>query len=97
MELSCNLDNFKKAIPPCINTIKQNSYKNDLIFSESQPKKKSRKYKFIWFNLPLNNYIVNNIGKEFLKLIDKHFSLQHKLHKISNRNNIKLAIPVCLT
>ena len=90
-ELSCNLDNFKKAIPQYKNAIKQSGYNNNLIFSETQPKKKSRKRKIIWFNPPFNNYVANNIGKEFLKLINKHFPPQHKLHKILNRNSIKIS------
>ena len=91
MELSCDLDNFKKAIPPYKNTIKQSGYKDNLIFSETQPKNKSRKRKIIWFNPPFNNYVANNIGKEFLKLISKHFPPQHRLHKILNRNSIKIS------
>ena len=42
-ELSCDLDNFKKAIPPYKNAIKQSGYKDNLIFSETQLKNKSRK------------------------------------------------------
>ena len=38
-----------------------------------------------------NNYVVNNIGKEFLKLIDENFPPQHKLHKILDSNNIKIS------
>ena len=60
------------------------------MFSGVHSKKKSRKRKIILFNLPFNSYVVNNIGKEFLKLMDKHFLPQHKLHKILNRNNIKI-------
>ena len=90
-ELSCNLDNFKKAIPLYKNAIKQSYYKDDLIFSEAQLKKKSKKHKIIWLNRPFNNYVVNNIGKEFLKLIDKPFPPQHKLHKILNKSNIKIS------
>ena len=90
-ELSCDLDNFKKAIPPYKNAIKQSGYKDNLIFSETQPKNKSRKRKIIWFNRPFNNYVANNIGKEFLKLISKHFPLKHKLHKILNINSIKIS------
>ena len=78
-ELSCDLDNFKKAIPPYKNAIKKSGYNDNLIFSETQPKNKSRKRKIIWFNPPFNNYVANNIGKEFLKLISKHFPPQHRL------------------
>ena len=88
-EPPCNLDNFKKAIPPYKNAIKQSGYKDNLIFNETQPKKKSRKRKVLWFNPPFNNYVVNNNKKEFQKLINKHFPPQHKLHKIPNRNSIK--------
>ena len=90
-ELSCDLDNFKKAIPPYKNAIKKSGYKDNLIFSETQPKNKSRKRKIIWFNPLFNNYVANNIGKEFLKLISKHFPPQHRLHKILNRNSIKIS------
>ena len=90
-ELSCELDNFKKAIPPYKNAIKQSGYNNNLIFSETQPKKKARKRKIILFNPPFNNYVANNNKKEFLKLINKHFPPQHKFHKILNRNNIKIS------
>ena len=90
-ELSCNMDNFKKAIPPCKNAVKQSDYKDNLIFSKIQPKNKSRKHKILWFNPPFNDYVVNNIGKEFLKLIDKYFPPQHKLHKILNKNSIKIS------
>ena len=90
-ELSCDLDNFKKAIPPYKNAVKQSDYKDNLIFNETQPKKKSRKRKIIWFNPPCNNSVVNNIGKEFLKLINKHFPPQHKLYKILNRSSVKIS------
>ena len=87
LQLPCDLNNFKKTIQPYKNAIKQSRYKDNLIFSETQPKKKARKRKIIWFNLPFNNYVANNIGKEFLK----HFPPQHKLHKILNRNSIKIS------
>ena len=43
LKLSCDLDNFKKAIPQYKNAIKQSGYKGNLIFSETQPKKKIKK------------------------------------------------------
>ena len=91
LELFCNMDNLKKAIPPYKNAIKQSGYKDNLIFSETQSKKKSRKCKIIWFNPPFNKYVVNDIRKDFLKLINKHFPPQHKLYKILNRNSIKIS------
>ena len=42
-KLFCNLDKLKKVIPPYKNAIKQTGYKNDLIFSKTQPKKEIKK------------------------------------------------------
>ena len=65
LELSCDLDNLKKTIQPYKNEIKQSGYKDNLIFSENQPKKNARKRKIIWFNPPFNNYVANNVEKSF--------------------------------
>ena len=35
--------------------------------------------------------VKNNIGKQFLCLIDKHFPKHHCLHKICNRNTVKIS------
>ena len=35
--------------------------------------------------------VTTNIAKCFLNLIDKHFPKRHKLHKIFNRNNVKVS------
>ena len=35
--------------------------------------------------------VKNNIGKNFLQLIDKHFPRSSKLHKIFNRNTVKVS------
>ena len=36
-----------------------------------------------------------NIGRIFLRLIDKHFPRHHEYRKLFNRNNIKIATVVC--
>ena len=36
-----------------------------------------------------------NIGKTFLKLIDKHFHKNHPLNKIINRKNVKISYSCC--
>ena len=52
---------------------------------------KQRKCKIIWFNPPYNKSIVTNVTKIFLKLLDKHFLKNIKLHKIFNRNSVKVS------
>ena len=54
-------------------------------------KKRNRKRNIIWFNPPFDKNIKTNIGKTFLELIDKHFPRSSKLHKIFNRNTIKVS------
>ena len=43
------------------------------------------------FNPPYNVNVKTNIGKLFLRLIDKHFPRHHKYRKLFNRNNIKIS------
>ena len=52
---------------------------------------KKRKRNIIWFNPPFSMNIKNNIGKNFLQVIDKHFHRSSKLHKIFNRNKVKVS------
>ena len=44
-----------------------------------------------WFNPPFSKSVVTKIGKTFLRLIDKHFPPHHKLHKLFNRNSVKIS------
>ena len=53
--------------------------------------KRNRSRKIIWFNPPFNKDVSTNIAKIFLKLIDKHFPRSHVLHKLFNRNNLKVS------
>ena len=45
----------------------------------------------IWFNPPHSINAQTNVGKEFLALLDKHLPKGHQLHKILNRNTIKIS------
>ena len=49
--------------------------------------KKNRKRNIVWFNLPYSKNVVTKVGHFILKLLDKHFPRQHKLHKIFNKNS----------
>ena len=53
--------------------------------------KKSRSRKILWYNPPFSQSVKTNIGKEFFKIIEKHFPRGHKFHKILNRNTVKLS------
>ena len=50
---------------------------------------KNRKRKIIWFKPPFCRLDSINVGKYFLKLIDKHFKHDNILHKMFNRKTLK--------
>ena len=52
--------------------------------------RKRRKRKIIWYNPPFNKSLKGDLGAQFLKLIDKHFKKRHPLHKLFNRNTVKI-------
>ena len=43
------------------------------------------------FNPPFSKNFSTNIGRTFLNLLDTHFPKDNKLHKIFNRNNVKIS------
>ena len=45
----------------------------------------------IWFNPPFSKNVRTNVGRNFLNLIDKHFPASNPLHKIFNRNSVKVS------
>ena len=59
--------------------------------NKSNPPKANRQRKIIWFNPPCSANVNTNIAKKFLQLIDTHFPKKNRLHKIFNRNNVKVS------
>ena len=45
----------------------------------------------IWFNRSFSSNVKTNVGKLFLTLLKKHFSRNHKHHKLFNKNNVKIS------
>ena len=58
---------------------------------KNQKETKKRKTNIIWFNPPYSKTVKTNIGEYFFLLMNKHFPPEHKFHKISNRNTLKLS------
>ena len=66
-------------------------HKFDLNYCDKKRISKNRARNIIWFNPPFSANVKCSISKLFLDLIDKHFPKHNKLHKIFNRNNIKVS------
>ena len=54
-------------------------------------KPKNRSRNIIRFNPRFNKAVLTNIAKIFLRLINRHFPKSHRLHKIFNRNTVKVS------
>ncbi len=92
--ISCNETVFNEAAPKYQEALNKSEYKYNLKYKPPQENTntiKKRKRNIIWFNPPFSNNVATNIGKKFLKLIDKCFPTSHKLHKILNKNTLKLS------
>ena len=53
--------------------------------------KRHRQRNTIWFNPLFNRAVSTNIGKRFLQLLRHHFPPSNKLHKIFNKNTVKVS------
>ena len=80
------------TIPRCP---KKNGYDYKLEYkptiNQNNKPKNNRKRKITWFNPPYSKHVASNISKQFLNLIDTCFPPTNKLHKILNRNTVKLS------
>ena len=72
--------------------LKRSGYNATLKYNEDQQTKPPKpKRKLFWFNPPFNSQVRTNIGKEFLKILDKNFPKGTKWHKHFNRHTVKLS------
>ena len=84
---------FNSVKPVYKNALHKSGYKNSLKYSEEihQHSSNKRTRKIIWFNPPFTQTVKTNVAKLFFRLLDKHFPKSHLLHKIFNRNTIKVS------
>lgn len=90
-ENSSNENIFNEAKGEYEKALKESGYSNPLQFVPKQQTKRNRQRNIIWFNPPFSKNVETNIAKKFLQLIDKHFPRTNDLHKIFNRNTLKVS------
>ena len=71
--------------------MRKSGYREELEYNKPPQKKRNRKRNEVWFNPPFSESVKNNIGRQFLCLIDKHFPRHHRLHRICNRNTVEIS------
>ena len=59
--------------------------------NNNSKRNKSRNGRVIWYNPPYCSLTDINLGKEFLKLVDKHFPINHFYRKIFSRKTLKIS------
>jgi hypothetical protein len=95
-EISSDQDSFEQASPPYQQALDKSCYNHKLQFKHllnltTNKKTRSRKRKIIWYNPPYSKNVSTNVGQSFLKIIDEEFPANHPLHKIFNRNTVKIS------
>ena len=90
-EISCDAEEFNKAKPMYEDALQKSGYSTTLNYEVPTQKRVNRKRKTIWFNPPYSENVRTNVGRDFLKLLEKHFPPNHKFRKLFNKNNVKVS------
>ena len=93
-QLSSSEKIFNESAPFYEDKLQQSGYQQKLKYNPANTEihnKRNHKRNIIWFNPPFSRNVSTKIGKYFLNLLDKHFPRNHRLHKIFNRNNVKVS------
>ena len=89
--ISSNKEVFDSAIPPYQEALKKSGYDYTLNFDppNRNEKPKNRSRNITYFNPPYSQNVQTNLGKQFMKLLDKHFQQTIPLKKLLTRILLK--------
>ena len=96
-EISSDKECFDKAKSVYQDALNKSGYKYNLSYKAPTPEasrqraRRNRQRNITWFNPPYSQNVETKVGKCFLQLIDLHFPKSNPLHKIFNRNTLKLS------
>ena len=93
-EISSDKESLEKAKDTYQDALNKSGYNYNLSYKNAPPETKHRKNRprnITWFNPPYSQNVKTKVGKCFLTLIDKHFPKSNPLHRIFNRNTLKLS------
>ena len=91
---SSNADIFNSSKEEYKPALKYSWYKNNdfkYIAENKNDNRRNRQRNIIRFNPPFSQTVSNNVGRRFLNVLDKHFPPNNQLHKIFNRNTVKVS------
>ena len=93
-EISSDKESFDKAKETYQDALNKSGYIYNLTYRKTTPETKHRKNRprnITWFNPLYSQNVKTKVGKCFLTLIGKHFPKSHPLHRIFNRNTLKIS------
>ena len=70
--ISCDKDYFDKTSPDHNTAAKNSGFNENIKFTPEPPQRRKCSRNILWFNPPFSYNMKANIGKTFLRLIDKH-------------------------
>ena len=90
---SANETVFNQAAPAFQAALDKSGHTHKLVYEPciNTKKKKNRRRNVTWFNPPYSSNVKTNIGREFLKILDRAFPKSNPLHKLFNRKSVKLS------
>ena len=90
-DLSYGQAEFDKATPIYNEPFKSSGFLQSLPYIKpKQHSKKNRPRNIIWLSPLFRKTVKTNVGKQFLSLIGKHFTVNNPLRRIFNRGTIKV-------
>ena len=94
-DLSFNEEEYEKAKSLYEPALTESGCKRIMTYTKTKTtNNRNRPGNIIWFNQLYNLNVKTIIGKTFLRLIKKHFSRDHTLYKIFNKNTLNLSAVV---
>ena len=95
--LSSDKQVFDDAVQAYQNALGHSNFSHKLEYmpQDTRKQRRNRQRNIIWFNPPFSENVKTNIARSFLNVhthfVDTHFPVGHKLHKIFNRNTVKVS------
>ena len=93
--LSSDKDSFNSSAQIYDQALNHSKYESKFHYIEdnhpNSAPKRNRGRNIIWFNPPYSKNVRTSVGKEFLRLINKHFPKTSNIHKIFNKNTVKVS------
>ena len=91
-DISCDKEWFDKAAPDYNNnSLKNSDFNENMKFTPQSSKTRKHGINAVFFDPPFNSKVITNIGKIFLRVLEKHFPKHNKYCKLFNRKKVKIS------